>query len=143
MNIQTNDPEKPVDMYSERSISWVTLKDLMWLGYLYPARWISRVSIPILNLLLSLVEPLFQVFSAPRKEYIEKRLRVLFGAEMPALRLEAITRQYVSNFVRRAGDDLRLLRHSPQVYCHSFRGREGANAPPSGPTRRCRWASMA
>jgi lauroyl/myristoyl acyltransferase len=107
---------------------WVTLKDLLWVLYLYPARWVSKISSPMLFFFLRLIEPLFQAFSAPRKDEVVIKLATAFGPATPPSRLESIARRFVANFVWRAGDDLLLLRDPPPVSCRYFQGREHLDA---------------
>jgi KDO2-lipid IV(A) lauroyltransferase len=113
---------------SEQPLPWIKVKDLLWFLYLYPARWVSRTAPPTLKLFLQLIEPAFQVFSAPRRHEVERKLAVAFGPATPPPRIKAIARRFVANFVWRAGDDLMLLRDPPPVHCRSFRGREHLDA---------------
>ena len=109
---------------SGRPLPWITVKDIFWALYLCPARWVSRISLPILNLFLRLIEPAFQVFSVPRRDEVARNLAVAFGPGTSPAVLEAIARRFVANFVWRAGDDLMLLRDPPPLRCRSFQGRE-------------------
>jgi lauroyl/myristoyl acyltransferase len=107
-----------------RRLPWITLKDVLWALYLCPGAWVSRKSLPVLYRILRGVEPVFQLLAARHRKVVTERLALAFGPGMSPSTLDAVARRFIANAVRRAGDDLALLREDAQVRCRSFSGRE-------------------
>jgi len=105
-------------------LPYITVKDILWAFYLYPANWISKISFPCLSFILHLVEPAFQLITIPRKKEVAKNLATLLGSDTSARQLRKIGRRFIANAVWRAADDLLLLRANAKVRCQSFLGRE-------------------
>jgi KDO2-lipid IV(A) lauroyltransferase len=64
----------------------------------------------------------------PRKKEAEKNLSIAFGSNTSSHLIRTIARRFISNAVRRAADDLFLLRDDAEVRCRSFLGREHLDA---------------
>ena len=111
-----------------KPLPWISVKDLLWALYLYPGRWLTQVSIPVMYGILRLCEPVFQVLCLRRQEGILGRLASAFGPNTPRSALRPILRAYIANAVRRAGDDLALERDNARVHCRSFQGSEHLDA---------------
>lgn len=105
-------------------LPWATLKDFCWFTYLYPGRWVARISPKLLRLLLGMAEPIFRRISSPAQREIAKGLATAFGDQMPPQERARIVRRYVGNAIRRAGDDLLMAEAREKVNCRSFAGRE-------------------
>jgi lauroyl/myristoyl acyltransferase len=92
----------------------IRVKDIAWLVYLYPARWLARV-LPVRSLYaLGDASAICgsACFRSPRKALLE-RLAVAFNADTTDPRLSAIADRYFRNTILRYLDDLlmeRLLR---------------------------------
>jgi len=120
-------PEGPYSPSSKRSaapLPWITSKDFFWLLYLYPGRWVSRISNKLLRVLLWCVGPVFQRISMPAQQVLEKRLATAFGTQMPVDARKQTARNYISNSIRRLADDLALANGNAHMNCRSFVGRE-------------------
>ena len=118
----------PAQGDSGRPLPWVTVKDILWALYLYPARWLSRVSPAALTPILYLAGPVFQLLSVRRKDEVRARLAVALGPDTPRSALRALARSFIAHCVRRAGDDLALDRADAPVRCLRFDGREHLDA---------------
>ena len=66
-----------------KPLPWISVKDLLWAVYLYPGRWLTRVSIPVMYKILRLLEAVFQLLSLRRQEKILGRLALAFGPNIP------------------------------------------------------------
>ena len=90
------------------------VKDLGWLVYLYPGRWLARFLPPSWMYAVGDALAWFASFAlrAPRRRLME-RLALAFPAEAGSSRLEQIARNYFRNAVRRFQDDLVMERHAP------------------------------
>lgn len=89
----------------------VTVKDLLWLVYLYPARLLAGLLSPgALYALGRVVEPLFQWSVRRQKSEARRRMQLAFSASMTLEEIEALLRRFVANAIPRAVDDLYLAR---------------------------------
>jgi KDO2-lipid IV(A) lauroyltransferase len=92
------------------------MKDIAWLVYLYPARWLARV-LPLRSLYL-LGDASAICGSAclrgPRKALLE-RFAVAFNADTADPRLSAIADRYFRNTILRYLDDLLMERRLPEL----------------------------
>jgi lauroyl/myristoyl acyltransferase len=93
------------------------MKDIAWLVYLYPARWLARV-LPLRSL-YALGDASAVCGAAclrgPRKALLE-RLAVAFNADTTDPRLRAIADRYFRNAILRFLDDLLIERRLPELH---------------------------
>jgi KDO2-lipid IV(A) lauroyltransferase len=101
----------PLPSVSARPRPVIRIKDIAWLVYLYPARWLARV-LPLRSLYA--LGDATAVFGAvclrgPRKALLE-RLAVAFDTDTGDPRLSAIADRYFRNSILRHLDDLLMDR---------------------------------
>jgi lauroyl/myristoyl acyltransferase len=118
------DSQAPPQSKPGARLPLVTPKDLCWFAYLYPGRWAARISRGLLRLLLGIADPIFRCISRPAQREMAKGLATAFGGQMPLQERHRIVHRYVSNAIRRAGDDLLMGEGRERVNCRSFDGRE-------------------
>lgn len=84
---------------------WITVKDLMWLAYLYPLRWLARVSPGrVWSALQSLVQPIYHWLRREPKRAVARRMALCLPASPPEA--AALASQYIQHALRRGFDDL-------------------------------------
>lgn len=87
----------------------VSAKDLLWLVYLYPLRWLVRGIGPRSSYTLGrVIEPLFQAIASGRRKEALAWMREALPPQASPDALDRISRSFVSNAVFRALDDLHL-----------------------------------
>jgi Kdo2-lipid IVA lauroyltransferase/acyltransferase len=87
----------------------ISAKDLLWLLYLYPLRFVAtRLSAGSLYRLGRAIEPLFQLAARSRKREAVERMELAFGARLSRAEIESVAQRFVANAIRRALDDFHL-----------------------------------
>lgn len=85
----------------------VSVKDILWLVYLYPIRYLAKVlPIRFVRLIGRAAEPLFQYHHRMRRVSVETDLCIALGIEQPTDEVRRVARRFVHNAVVRAIDDL-------------------------------------
>jgi lauroyl/myristoyl acyltransferase len=105
----------------------VKIKDLLWLAYLYPLRFLAA-TLPAgaLYLIGRLVEPLYQVIARKKRREVLRYLTQASGPGFPAADLAETARRFIANAVFRVFDDLilhKLAAHN-RLTCSELRGLE-------------------
>ena len=119
-------PPRPCSPPAKSRIPWITIKDLLWLLYLYPGRWLARLG--VLKLIQRAAETMFQIIARPRKPEVMRRLVPAFGPAAPLPDLQSVADRFIANAVRQVFDDLALAQTEGFVHCHAFKGREHLDA---------------
>lgn len=92
----------------------VTFNDLLWLLYLYPIRWLARLSPrSVLYSIGKLADPIVQFHARSRTRRATHWIAQACGVSID--RAQAIARGSVSNNLLRILDELMLLRPSPEA----------------------------
>ena len=106
--------------FPERKRPLITIKDVAWLLYVYPLRWLSSV-IPAraVRFLGRMAVPLCQLVTRRDKERMVTILRRALGSEPSEAELRHISRQWVSNGVRRSFN--RLTRKASESAMRGYR----------------------
>lgn len=103
---------------------FVTLKDVLWLLYLYPVRALARLAPPsTAHTAARAFAPLFQLMRRPQRDFAAERISHTLGLDEAHCR--RVARRFVAHAVRRAADDLALTRLGDRpVPRTTLRGRE-------------------
>ncbi|MCP5116183.1 MAG: hypothetical protein GY953_35600, partial [bacterium] len=103
----------------------VTVKDLLWLIYLYPVRFLARtLPVGFLHWLGGLAKPLFRMARRKQMKSMAGRMALATGKESSSPHVRKASRAFVENAVVRAMDDLVLDRlvNSGRLKCAELRG---------------------
>lgn len=89
----------------------LSVKDVLWLLYLYPMRWlVQALGMRPTYLLGRLVEPVFQIIAAERRGRARGWMQEALPRQTSSEALDRLARRFVSNAVFRALDDLHLVK---------------------------------
>ncbi|MBL8293189.1 MAG: lysophospholipid acyltransferase family protein [Bryobacterales bacterium] len=88
----------------------LSVKDVLWLLYLYPLRLFAwRLSPRNLHRLGRVLEPVFQILVAGRRRIARARMSKALSSKCSAAEIDRISKRFVANAVWRALDDLHLM----------------------------------
>ncbi len=108
---------------SSKQLPLIAIKDILWMVYLYPGRFLARAP-KILNLCLKISQPVIQLFMKPLRNELAHHFLTAFGPEKTYSACDSLAGKYIANDVRRIGDDLLLELGNAPVRCIAFHGRK-------------------